>query len=276
MRIPLTSPDGRTRIEVEVDGVEPEEFEQIAAVLAQNLAQRGPAYVAVSQAMTFALNLCPNANPADLWVHVIYNLYCNRMGLPAQSWKRVGGQAFEHLLIGIYGPRLAAHEIIMRTSVRADAEALGLVERGLGSSKTDIILEGNHEGRIHRFGVIHTKTSIAERLTDDAPASVALIGQGYWSAVATLDNKQFPPPHGDGIVRGEFGPAGGDKRRYFEVAGQFSSCYSFNLRTPPSRDEPVPVSRIYSLPLNAVQPDVLVRDVLAAWNTFRARLAQPR
>lgn len=205
MQITLVSPNGLTSVEVELEGVEKTQYEQISNVLGQGLQRASQAYVGVSQAMLTALNLCPTANPADLWVHVIYNQFRTRFGRSDQSWKRVGGQALEHLLISVYQPRLVEDEIIIRPSVPADAIALGLVERGLGSAKTDIILEGNVAKKLYRFGVIHSKSSIAERLTDDAPASQALIEQGYWSVVATMDGKMFPPPHGDGVVRGELG-----------------------------------------------------------------------
>ena len=114
--------------------------------------------------------------------------------------------------------------------------------------------------------------SIAERLTDDAPASSALIGDGYWSSVVTMDNKMFPPPHGDGVVYGELGQTRrGDKRNYFEVAGQFSGCYSFNLRTQPSKGKTHSGSTIYALSFSEPQPDVLVRDILASWQAFQLR-----
>ena len=232
----------------------------------EGLERNEPAYNAVAQAMLTAIQLCPQANPADLWVHVVYHEYRLRAERSDQSWKRVSGQAFEHVLLSIYAPRLAQYGIMLRSAVPADATALRLHERGIGSSKTDLILEGMVGDKQRRFGVIHCKASIAERLSDDAPASQSLIEQGYWSAVATMDAKMYPPPHGDAVVRGELKHTKrGDKRRYFEVAGQFSGCYSFNTRTPASQDEPPPKSRIYSLTFTEEQPDVLIRDIVEVW-----------
>src|SRR5439155_7446219 len=109
------------------------------------------------------------------------------------------------VVMEIYNERLRANEVRIRFGNAADAAAFGLVKRGLGSAKTDLVIERAHNGRYVLFGVLHCKASIAERLTDDAPASSALIEQGYWSSVVTMDAKMFPPPHGDGVVRGELG-----------------------------------------------------------------------
>ena len=72
----------------------------------------------------------------------------------------------------------------------------------------DIAIEGNcdmkgNEWRI--FGVVHGKTSLAERIKDDAPASRVIMKKGFLSVAATLDSKSFPPPHGDGVNHGELG-----------------------------------------------------------------------
>ena len=113
--------------------------------------------------------------------------------------------------------------------------------------------------------------SIAERLADDVPASKALMRKGVWSAIATIDAKMFPPPHGDGVVNGELGLNARDKRKYFEVAGQFSGCYSFNLRTPPSAAKTKSGRRINTLSFTKPQPDLLVKHICAAWKAFTAR-----
>lgn len=268
----LHSPDGKTHAAVPLEGIDPEQYQQLSDVLGAALEREGLAYVAVSVAMRQAVELCPKANPADLWVHLIYDQFRNRFARSDQSWKRVSGQAFEHVLASVYQPRLAAHGIKLRPSSRADAIAFGLIKRGLGSAKTDLVLEGSHDGDSVRFGVVHCKASIAERLTDDVPVSKALMRKGVWSAIATMDAKMFPPPHGDGVVNGELGLNARDKRKYFEVAGQFCGCYSFNLRTPPSPARTRSGSRINTLSFTEAQPDLLVKDICAAWDAFRARL----
>jgi hypothetical protein len=271
--VDLHSPDGAVHAAVQIEGIEPNQYRQLSDSLGAALERETRAYVAVSTAMRQAVELCPQANPADLWVHLIYHQFRNRFKRSDQSWKRVSGQAFEHALASVYGKRLSEHGIILRPSTRADAVDFGLVRRGLGSAKTDLVLERMHAGKLHRFGVIHCKASIAERLTDDVPVSKALMRQGVWSAIATMDAKMFPPPHGNGVVDGELGLGARDKRRYFEVAGQFSGCFSFNLRTPPSPARTKSECRINALSFTAVQPDLLVSSVLTAWAAFQARLA---
>lgn len=274
MNVPLVSSDGLSNAVVALDGVTDEEYKQLSDLLGRELERTDKTYVGVAAAMATAVRICPNANPADLWVHLIYNQFRTRFGRSDQSWKRVSGQAFEQLIISIYAARLVPLGIVMRTSIPLDATVLGLRAKGLGGSKTDIILQGLHRGSMRIFGVIHVKASIAERLNDDTPASMALISEGYWSALATLDAKMFPPPHGDGVVRGEFGfTKQGDKRRYFEVAGQFSGCFSFNTRTPETLTSTKAVSKIVSLTFSDPQPDKLVTAITDAWARFSATLA---
>jgi hypothetical protein len=147
--VSLHSPDGKTHAAVQLEGIEPEQYRQLSDALGATLDREELAYVAVSVAMRQAVELCPKANPADLWVHLIYDQFRNRFKRADQSWKRVSGQAFEHVLASIYQARLSAHGISLRPSTRADAVAFGLVKRGLGSAKTDLVLEGTAQLRRH-------------------------------------------------------------------------------------------------------------------------------
>jgi hypothetical protein len=273
--VSLESPDGKASISVQLEGIEPEQYKQLSELLGIALQREVKAYVAVAAIMRQAVELCPNANPADLWVHLVYRQFLNqyKRSDPAQSWKRVSGQALEHLLASIYQPRLTEHRITLRPSTRADAVAFGLIKRGLGSAKTDLILEGSSGDMIYPFGVVHCKASIAERLTDDVPVSMVLMRKKIWSVIATMDAKMFPPPHGDGIVNGELGLNARDKRRYFEIAGQFSGCYSFNLRTPPSPPKTKSGRRINTLSFTERQPDLFVKDICDAWSAFKLRIS---
>jgi hypothetical protein len=270
--VELHSPDGKMHLTVQLEGIKPPQYKRLSDFLGEALEREELAYVAVSAAMRQAVERCPKANPADLWVHLIYHQFRHRFARSDQSWKRVSGQALEHVLASVYQPRLTLHGITVRPSTHADAVAFGLVKRGLGSAKTDLVLEASHLGELYRFGVIHCKASIAERLTDDVPVSKALMRKRIWSAVATMDAKMFPPPHGDGIVNGELGLNARDKRKYFEVAGQFSGCYSFNLRTPPSPAKTKSGCRINTLSFTEPQADLFVKDVCAAWEAFKSRL----
>ena len=263
MKVELISADGKDRCKVELAGVTVTAYTEVSNLLYQSLAPKPrQAYKHVATAMRRAVATCPEANPADLWVHLIYHQFRNRLCRSDQSWKRVSGDAFEQVLISIYNDRLRPYGVQMRKSTGNDAKILRLQEQGIGSSKTDIVVETTY-GLV--FGVLHCKASIAERLTDDVPASTFLMQNGYWSGMATMDAKMFPPPHGDGIVRGELGVTRtSDKRNYFEIAGQFSGCYSFNTRTQPSSEITPSGKKIYALSLSESQPDQLVTDICAA------------
>jgi BsaWI restriction endonuclease type 2 len=124
--------------------------------------------------------------------------------------------------------------------------------------------------RLVIFGGVHVKASLAERVSDDVPASRAMMGAGYYSPLWTLDVKSFPPPRGDLINRGELGsPANPSvKRGYIEEHGEFDACYSANARSVPSLIETPSGKRIYRIRLNE-QPDQFIQDVIA-----RAALAR--
>ena len=57
--------------------------------------------VAIGGAFVFATNLCPDANPSDIWHHVLYRTYCReKIGTnPEQSWVRTSGEGFEIALV---------------------------------------------------------------------------------------------------------------------------------------------------------------------------------
>lgn len=152
-------------------------------------------------------------------------------------------------------------------------------------SKMDIAIEGNcdlqgNEWRI--FGVIHAKTSLAERIKDDAPASRVIMENGFISVATTLDSKSFPPPHGDGVNHGELGgrtfatgiKENQPKRNYFEKDGDFTNGYSYNLRTPPSPAITTSGNRIKTLSFSENQPDEFVNDVQAFWLAIKAEICK--
>ena len=106
----------------------------------------------------------------------------------------------------------------------------------VGDSKLDLVLYGNHEGKKVVFRGVHSKASLAERVSDDVPCSEAMMKQGFASFLYTFDSKSFPPPAGDLVNRGEMGTKEqpSDKRKYIEEHGSFDACFSYNLRTIPS------------------------------------------
>ncbi|MEP6683927.1 MAG: hypothetical protein ABJA35_11735 [Parafilimonas sp.] len=158
---------------VEIENVLDKEYELIKANFLRLLEDQKP-YKAISDAFVYAVELCPMANPSDIWQHIIYRTYIDE-GNNEQSWKRASGQGFEVAFAKIYNPRFSVYGIRLvvlskSTAIKALKEMMlfGKIE----PSKMDIAIEGNcdlqgNEWRI--FGVIHGKTSLAERIKDDAP-----------------------------------------------------------------------------------------------------------
>jgi hypothetical protein len=217
--------------------------------------------------------MCPQANPSDLWQHVIYRHLLER-GWSDQRWKRVSGFALERALVKLYEPRLMPNRIRMHV---LPAEQANSVIRELGTtdtraSKVDLFLEGSRNENWQVFGVAHVKSSIAERIQDDVPASRAFMQLGFISIALTMDAKSYPPPHGDCVNYGELGGRSLGiekeriKRNYVEVAGQFDGLFSFNLRTPPSDSTTPSGKRIHTMSLHDESPDQLVSFLVNRWH----------
>lgn len=273
-------------VDVDVENVPDKSYELIRQNFLRLLKDR-KAFEAIADAYVYAVELCPIANPSDVWQHIIYRTYIEQ-GNNEQSWKRASGQGFEEAFAKIYNPRLAQYGIRLVVLSKSSAER-ALKEMKLNGeiepSKMDIAIEGNcdmkgSEWRI--FGVVHGKTSLAERIKDDAPASRIIMKKGFLSVAATLDSKSFPPPHGDGVNHGELGGrtfAAGlkenqPKRNYFEKDGDFTNGYSYNLRTPESPEKTKSGSRIKTLSFAEKRPDAFVRDVVAFWNSKRKEICK--
>lgn len=145
-------------------------------------------------------------------------------------------------------------------------EKLGIAETK--ASKVDLFLERKSGEDWLVFGAAHVKSSIAERIQDDVPASQAFMERGLLSIALTMDAKSYPPPHGNCVNYGELGgrSLGVEKERlkrnYVEVRRQFDGLFSFNLRTPPSPATTPSGNRIYTMLLHEEQPDQLVRFLL--------------
>ncbi len=261
-------------VDVKIEGINETNYQNIINTFETYLQSKAKSD-AVADAYLYALSKCPEANPADLWWHVIYRSYLIQYS--DQSWKRTAGYGLERAFVNFYAPLLKSYDI--HISCLGGAKALqamkdmGIADR-VGKSKLDVILEGKCNDDTYKiFGGVHIKSSLAERIQDDVPASLAMMEAGYWSGFFTLDAKAFPPPHGDGVVRGELGfrsdPEGALKRNYFELNGQFDNCYSYNLRTTPSVDETLSGKKIYALSFSDPKPDQFMKDVIKRWHQFK-------
>ena len=273
-------------IEVRIDlpGVSQKAYQTIATLLDNKLGNPSiKNREAISAGFLYALKKCPTSNASDLWHHVVYRLYCailprHRPQDPKQSWVRAGGDALEMTLEQWYSPILAPHGIRVKMLIGAADRKMALAEMGIqatvGAAKLDMTLhlEDDNRNRVI-FGGVHVKASLAERVSDDIPASRAMMAAGYYSPLWTLDVKSFPPPTGDLINRGEFGSLAvpSEKRRYIEEHGEFDACYTANSRSIPSLAATPSGKRIFTIRLSE-QPDQFAQDVIGRAIVARQRL----
>lgn len=269
---------------VDVDYVTQAEAAQFQQELENRIAGPGQISDAVAAVYAELTRHCPDANPSDLWHHIIYR-HLLSLGWSDNRWKRVSGFALERALQLVYQPRLLPLGLRMHIVTGATAnrylQQLGVV--GFQASKFDMFLEGlvETDGGIFGttkewvvFGSAHVKSSIAERIQDDVPASLAFMNRGLTSIAITMDSKSYPPPHGLGVNYGELGgrSMGVDKerlkRRYVENDGQFDAMFSYNLRTPESAATTPSGKRIFTLKLHEQQPDKLVLFLEQKWLEF--------
>lgn len=233
---------------------------------------------AIFQALNIAITRFPDVNPSDIYHHIIYRIYLREYTKTQadRSWVRAGGEAFELFLQTLYNRRLNSKGIFVKWLLNDALRASALLEMGIqdkvGGSKLDIALYGQVNGKMVAFGGIHAKASLAERVSDDVPCSVAMMKKGLSSYLVTLDAKSFPPPMGDLVNRGELGSIASpsDKRAYVEAHGSFDACFSYNLRSVPSGAGTQSGRRIYVSTFSD-QTDPLPGVVEAAWKKFSRR-----
>lgn len=233
---------------------------------------------AIFQALTIAIKRFPDVNPSDLYHHVVYRIYLREYTKTQadRSWVRAGGEAFELFLEKHYNATLNPQGIFVKwlsnDVLRASALNEMDIQDAVGGSKLDIALYGMVNGKQVIFGGIHAKASLAERVSDDVPCSVAMMSRGLTSYLVTLDAKSFPPPTGDLINRGELGSLANpsDKRAYIESHGSFDACFSYNLRTVPSRGKTRSGRLIHVATFNP-KKDPLPGIVARAWVNFSLR-----
>lgn len=252
---------------VELENIQDDDIVDIREYFSKQIESQDSVSDAFALAFVFAVQRCPRANPSDVWQHVIYRAALER-GFSDQQWKRISGFALERALRAIYDERLAKHGLRIRPLGRRDAQEIlwNLGFRGeIKHDKIDAIIERKASSSWSLFAGLHVKASLAERIQDDVPASVALMSKGILSILLTMDSKSFPPPHGDGVNYGELGGRNWEnqekariKRQYIEEDGQFDALFSFNLRTPPSVAKTNSGKRIYTLGLFDSQPDQFV------------------
>ncbi|SNS07380.1 BsaWI family type II restriction enzyme [Hymenobacter mucosus] len=233
---------------------------------------------AIFEAIEFAVKKLPKLNPSDIYVHLVYRAYIRdyKRTRAEQSWVRAGGEAMEIFVEKHYSKLLAAEGITIKALLSGAEKAKALKEMGLegvvGDSKLDIALYGTHKGKQVIFGGIHSKASLAERVSDDVPCSVAMMGLGLQSILLTFDAKSYPPPQGNLVTIGEFGTTDNpsDKRHYIESHGSFDVCFSYNLHTYPSKLPTKSGKQIYVSDFGPDDP--LPQFIIDGWKAFKAKL----
>ena len=206
----------------------------------------------VAKAFHKALKTWPHANPSDLWWFLVYRAYCDQYNHPSehsrldfsQSWKRTGGWALERVLERQYASALAKHGIKLFIADKEKTNSLlqdvKVANHRIEADKIDVLLTVESGGKERLIGVIHVKSSFAERRTDDVPMSHALVQAGYISPLWTMDCKSTPSvkPVNRGELGKVFDGTGSDqrsaKRKDIEDDGFFSACFSYNKNTKPT------------------------------------------
>lgn len=267
-------------VSVSLPNVSTSEHEEIRDVLQREMESDNKNRDAIKNAFQFAIELCPNENASDIWHHVIYRSYLEfyrnlrPVGNANQSWVRTSGDALELFFTEYYNERLPDDIRMTALFGSAEGEALEImgIDELVGEAKLDITIEGKRGSDWFIFGGSHAKASLAERVSDDVPASEVMMENGFLSVLQTLDVKSFPPPHGDLVNRGEFGSPEkpSEKRRYVEDMGQFSDVYSYNERTTPSPDQTASGSRICTVSVPQ-DDDQFVEDCESFWDGFKNR-----
>ncbi len=274
-------------------GAKLEEYEEVVKVLRDGLArlvsgdsdERAVKTDAVARTFLRAVQLWPRANPSDLWWFLVMRAFNDPFNHPAafarldfgQSWKRTGGWALEEVLIRLYGPALREHGIRLFVATmeerRRYLRELAVADR-LEAAKMDVLLVGQDRGRERCFGVVHVKSSFAERRTDDVPMSKALVDGGYCSPLWTLDCKSGPgaEPRNQGELGKPKAATGPDrrsaKRKDIEDDGYFSACFSYNARTHETPADQDARGRVIVCDFRDPSDDAFTRFIRSEWGRF--------
>lgn len=236
---------------------------------------------AIHSALVYATTNLPNVNPSDVYQHIVYRIYLReyKKSDPEQSWRRAGGEAMELFVQSQYNQKMIPQGVMVVALISGEQKKKALAEMGLsekvGGSKLDVALYGNINNNWIIFGGVHCKASLAERVSDDVPASTAMMGKGLLSILYTFDSKSFPPPSGDLVNRGELGTpdSPSDKRKYIEEHGAFDACFCYNTRSHESGVVTSSGKRVYVSDLQE-ENDKFPEYVLAKWNEYKAKLAK--
>jgi transcriptional regulator with XRE-family HTH domain len=246
--------------------------------------QRGLMSKAISDCFFHIVRHHAQLNPSDVWRYIVYRAFIDPQNHPStsmrkdfgQSWRRTSGLALEKVVALHYGSFLKTHGLTV-TDLRSNSERrllldmMGLADK-VPADKADQFVVGDHAGRSIPFGVLHVKASLAERRTDDIPASRVIQDTGYVSVFVTMDSKDTPSR--TPTNRGEYGKPGDaarEKRNDIEVHGSFSAVFSFNRNTVESPTRTPSGNRIRVVDFSNPD-DQFSRYLRDRWRDFRRKL----
>jgi transcriptional regulator with XRE-family HTH domain len=119
------------------------------------------------------------ANPSDVWRYIVSPAFCDPQNHPtssygkdlAQSFKRTGGWALERVLVAHYSDFLGQYGIeLTKNNANHSLAEMGLAGQ-IHLDKIDLFILARQGDSMAPLGVLHIKSSLAERRTDDLPAS---------------------------------------------------------------------------------------------------------
>lgn len=283
----LLFPCGSHEAHFDFDGLEAQTVESAVLQLRSGLQQKHEGHMsdAISSSFLLIVRKHKNFNPSDVWRYIIYRAFLDPKNHPPedaekdfnQSFKRTSGWALERIIHSHYSPYLQKYDVFIDNLNAKRYLTLMGVENEVNEDKVDMFIYGMHEKNVVPIGIIHVKASIAERRTDDVPASQRIIKAGFISLFVTMDTKD--KPSSTPFNKGEYGQPlenkgkSSNKRRDIEIEGYFSGVFSFNANTIESPVKTNSGSRIVNIDFSDPN-DAFTQFILARWVAITKDLEQ--
>lgn len=185
---------------------------------------------AVAKAFSDALNSYPSTNPTVLWNAVVRVAYVKcKNDRTLQSWRSASGEGFEIFVANRFTKLLENTGITINHHTKSEklaaVETVGL-DGKIGDAKVDLTIQLEQNGSRYLIGFAHLKTSLRERLSEDADASKEFMRSDLLSVAITLD-AQYELGSSDSSV---------ENRSLIEERESFTDLYSLNSATEGSKD----------------------------------------
>lgn len=278
---------GRYDAEYNIENTSVENFNSLLSEFRRIINKKGSKKTeVVVNTFLKAIELFPNVNASDIWYFIIPSIFQDPYNHPvtemntdfSQSWKRTGGWALEKIFVEYYKDELAKHDILIDIFQKnRKTELLNKMKLSykVQPNKADVLLVNTKNGGYDCFGIVHIKSSFAERRSSDQAFSMALMQKQFFSPFMTMDCKATPAKHP--VNKGELGnifeldeDVRVDKRKEFEEEGYFSACFSFNSNTKPTPTNQKATARIFRMNFSNAK-DAFTQMTVEARNRFYGR-----